>query len=448
LKADKRNIFTDIYFNNRWYLIAGSTALLFLLSFFLPWLWWAANVYLLLVVVLTIVDFILLFFSKGRVEAKRKVAPRQHLGASSTIEIAFTNYYSFNTTILWIDELPIQFQKRDFIKSTRINAGESTVESYHLKPVERGEYVYGRIIAYVQSPLQFLQRRFKFPADETIKVYPSTLQMKKYQLLALNDNSLFLGVKRIRRLGHSMEFEQIKEYVSGDDTRTINWKATARRGSLMVNNFTDMKSQQIYCLIDKGRAMKMPFDDLTLLDHAINTSLMMLNVALLKQDKVGLIAFSKNIDTIIAADRSGGQMHKIMEALYRQKTDFLDCDYEALTVAIQQKLSHRSFLMLFTNFETMASLERQLPYLRLLASRHLLCVVFFENTLLKELKTSQPDNLEGIYISTIAERFAFEKKQILKELKRYGILSILTTPQNLTIDVVNKYLELKANQML
>jgi uncharacterized protein (DUF58 family) len=88
-----------------------------------------------------------------------------------------------------------------------------------------------------------------------------------------------------------MEFEQIKEYVSGDDIRTLNWKASARKGGLMINNFMEEKSQQVYCIIDKGRLMKMPFDGLTLLDYAINTCLVLSNVCLRKQDRVGVITF-------------------------------------------------------------------------------------------------------------------------------------------------------------
>jgi uncharacterized protein (DUF58 family) len=201
-------------------------------------------------------------------------------------------------------------------------------------------------------------------------------------------------------------------------------------------------------VIDKGRAMKMPFDGMSLLDYSINAALVFLNVALLKQDRAGLITFSAKVNDIVASERVGTQLNKLNETLYRQQTDFMDSSFEALATTVYHKLSHRSFLLLFTNFETMASLERQLPYLRKLASRHLLCVVFFQNTLLKEIHEAQPDSMEGIYIKTIADRFDFEKKQIVKELRRHGILSVLTTPEELTIDVINKYLELKARQMV
>src|SRR6187549_2637741 len=134
--------------------------------------------------------------------------------------------------------------------------------------------------------------------------------MRRYQLMAATNRLQESGTQRLRKLGQSMEFEQIKEYVRGDDYRNINWKATARRGGeLMVNNYTDERSQQIYCLINKGRVMKMPFNGMTLLDYAINASLVLSNVALVKQDKAGLITFEKNLDTFLLADKKPTQMN-------------------------------------------------------------------------------------------------------------------------------------------
>ena len=128
-----------------------------------------------------------------------------------------------------------------------------------------------------------------------IKVlHPSFQNLKKFELLASSNHLTEYGHRRIRKIGQSVEFEQIKEYVNGDDIRTLNWKATARKGGqLMVNNYTDERSQQIYCVIDKGRVMKMPFEGMTLLDYAINATLMLTRVALIKQDKAGLLSFNR-----------------------------------------------------------------------------------------------------------------------------------------------------------
>lgn len=444
----KKRFIADLFINNRWYLLITIGIFLFLFSFFLPFIWNIAVIYTIVFSASTILDYYLLFAGRKSIQAQRLTHERMNLGHKNTVQLSILNAFPFSAQVTVIDEIPVQFQERGFKKSLTIAAGKRNTETYDLRPVTRGEYQFGRILCYVRSPLGLLQRRCITEAAQVVKVYPSVKYLRKYQLLALSDSNQYAGTKKIRRLGHSMEFEQIKEYVQGDDIRSINWKATARKGGLMVNNYIDARSQQIYCLIDKGRTMKMPFDGMSLLDYAINSALIFLNIALLKQDRAGLFTFSAKVNDVIAAERSSTQLSKIQETLYRQTTDFLDSDYETLAATLYRKLSHRSFLLLFTNFETMASLERQLPYLRKLASRHLLCVVFFQNTLLKHIHEVQPDTLEGIYIKTIADRFDFEKKQIVKELRRHGILSVLTTPEELTVDIVNKYLELKAKQMV
>ena len=375
--------------------------------------------------------------------ADRITAERWSNGDDNKVVLHFQNNYSFPVSTYIIDELPPQFQERNWYRKQTMERNNNYEITYTVKPLSRGEYVYGNINVYVKGPLQLVKRRFVFPAAKTVKVYPSYIQMRRFHLLAVSNRLQEAGVKRVRRLGHSMEFEQIKEYVLGDDYRTINWKATARKKDLMVNNFTDEKSQQIYCLVNKGRTMKMPFEGMTLLDYAINASLVLSNVALVRQDKAGLITFAENLDTFLQADKKSTQMNLVLETLYRQQTRFLEADFEKLYSVIRNRITHRSLLVLFTNFESMDSLEREMSSLKLIAQYHLLLVVFFENTELTQLTESRAVTIEDIYIKTIAEKFAFEKRLMVKELHKNGILSILTSPQNLTVDTINKYLELK-----
>lgn len=425
----------------------GCCSGLFVLAFFFPLLFVPVVLITFGILGLSCFDYFLLFIGKGRISAVRVMPARFSLGDENTVRISFQNGYSFQAAILLIDELPIQFQERNWRKRFTVSYRSRKDITYLLRPTSRGEYEFGYAIIYAASPIGLVRRRFFGANPATVKVYPSFAHLRKHQLLALTDNPA-IGAKKVRRLGHSMEFEKIKSYVQGDDIRSINWKASARSGDLMVNTYTDARQQQVYCFLDKGRAMKMPFDGLTLLDHSINAALALSNIALLRQDKAGLITFSQKINDVLAADRRSGQMNHLLEALYRQETDFKESDYEALWAGIHRRITQRSFILLFTNFETMSAMERQLPYLRHIARKHLLCVVFFQNTLLKTIHETQPDTIEGIYIKTIADRFDFEKRQIVKELRRHGILSILTTPQNLSVDVINRYLELKARQMI
>lgn len=433
----------SFYLHNIVYYLAGLASVLFAISYFFPPLFRIAGLALLLLGMAVLTDAMLLYLSRRGLVAKRITTDRFSIGDDNKVLLELGNHYGFPARVEVIDELPAQFQERKWLRRTRIESNKTGLIEYRLRPQARGEYNFGNIIVFVTGPLKLARRRYEFAAAQTIKVYPSYVQMRRYQLLALSNRLQEVGVKRIRKLGHSMEFEQIKEYVRGDDYRTINWKATARKEALMVNNYTDERSQQVYCIINKGRVMKMPFGGLTLLDHAINSSLVLSNVALVKQDKAGLITFAQNLDSFIPADKKPTQMNLVLETLYKQKTDFLEPDFEKLFSVIRSRISHRSLLVLFTNFESLESLQRELPALKKIARYHLLLVVFFENTELKSLQESKAVKVEDIYIKTIAEKFAYEKRLMVKELHLNGILSILTSPENLTVNTVNKYLELK-----
>ncbi len=442
-----RKYIGDLFIHTHWYLLMLGCVVLFFISFFAPLLYNPAIVAAACLFGCTVIDYALLFFAAGGIAAHRQMAARFSIGDENKVTIELDNRYPFKVKCSVIDEIPFQFQVRDFLIETVIKYRAKTQLSYTLRPLTRGKFGFGVVVCYTSSPIGLLKRRFNIAEPEEIKVYPAFQQLRKYQLMAVTGSAV-AGTKKVRRLGHSMEFEKIKDYVQGDDVRTINWKATARSTSLMVNTYTDARQQQIYCLIDKGRNMKMPFEGMTLLDHSINASLALLNVALLKQDKAGLITYANKIGDIVAADRRGDQLHRILETLYKTQTEFKETDYEAVWSAVHRGITQRSLILVFTNFESYSSLERQLPFLKKIAQRHLACVVFFQNTLLKEIHETNPDSIEGIYIKTIADQFDLEKRLIVKELRRHGILSILTTPQNLSIDVINKYLELKARQMV
>ncbi|TKC03369.1 DUF58 domain-containing protein [Pedobacter cryotolerans] len=443
-----KKFYTDLFLGKRLFIALGLSVALFLFSFFLSFLGDLPYFFFGALLVLIIIDLALLYRSQKTVFLRREVPDRLSNGDENEIKIYLENFYPFEINIGIIDEIPFQFQKRDIWFDTKLSPREQKTITYNLRPTKRGEYEFGISRLYVQSPLGLISRRFNIGAEKMVPVYPSFLKLRQYELMAISNRLTDIGIKKMRRIGHSMEFDQVKNYVAGDDYRTVNWKATARKGDLMVNSYTDEKAQHIYCIIDKSRAMKMPFEGLSLLDYAINASLILSSVALVKQDKAGLITIAQKTGSIVPADRRPTQLNKIMEVLYKEKTRYLETDMEALYISVRATLKQRSLVVFFTNFESMSALERQLPFLKRIAKFHLLLVVFFENTTLKTLSEEPAKDVEGIYIKTIAEKFAFEKKLMIKELTKHGILSLLTTPQNLTVNVVNRYLAIKAKQQI
>ncbi|MBN8852582.1 MAG: cell division protein FtsB [Sphingobacteriales bacterium 50-39] len=444
-----RRFYKSLFISRRWYWLFVSVILLFILSFGISLLFTIAQLLLLFVVVTSMLDYLILFTRKDPVLVQRELSDRFSNGDQNPVKLVVINQYPFRIRYRIIDELPDQFQRRDFRLDGELRPGETTELFYELRPTERGEYIFHDINVFIKSPFGLVVRRKILPSKKMVKVLPSYLALRQFELLAASHNLAESGSKRVRRQGQSLEFEQIKEYVIGDDIRNINWKATARKGGqLMVNNYTDEKSQQVYCVVDKGRVMKMPFDGMSLLDYAINATLILSRVALIKQDKAGIVTFGDQIGTYLPAGRRAMQMTNILEILYNQQTRFHETDYEKLHALVRTRITQRSLIVLFTNFESLSGLKRELPSIRAIARNHLLLVVFFENTGLKQIQTSGTEDIEGLYIKTIAEKFAYEKRLIVKELNQHGILTILTAPENLTVQTVNKYLEIKARQAI
>lgn len=438
-------IIRSIYTQSRFYGLSSAIAFLFILGYFFDPLFFIAKISLIFFLFLVFVDFTLLFLNKRQnLLLRRELPERMSNGDDNQIFIYIKNQYYIPVRITIIDELPSQFQIRDFEMKLMLGSQEEKKLEYLLKPLERGEYEFGNTNAYVSTYFGLLNRRFIYGDTSTlVKVYPSFLKMRKYELLAISNRLTEVGVKRIRRIGTHSEFDQIKDYVKGDNYRTINWKATAKRAKLMVNHYQEERRQQVFNIIDMGRVMKMPFEGMSLLDYAINSSLIISNTAVSKHDKAGLVTFNKSIETFLPAERKNRTILKILEALYNQETLFYESDYELLTAFIKRHITHRSLLILYTNFESLSSLQRQLFYLKKLASNHLLLMVIFENTEIKQFLSKSAESMQEIYIKTIAEKFVHDKRLIVKELNKHGILALLTKPESLSTNLINKYLELK-----
>lgn len=441
--------YKNLYINNRFFILFGVIVILFCFGFAFESLFFVAKIALIAGGAVTLADILLLFHPRLKIGASRSMSKLLSLGDDNAVKLEIENNYNLPLDITVIDELPYQLQKRDFIMRFRIGPKEKKQLTYMVRPVLRGEYKFGKVNIYIRSLMKIIERRISAPLAHAVPVYPSLIQMKKFQLQAFARTSYERnGIKKIRKLGHSYEFEQIKDYVRGDDYRSINWKATGRKADLMVNQYEDEKAQQIYSVIDKSRAMRMPFNGLSLLDHSINATLVISNIALLKYDKAGMITFGEKPDTTIKADRSRSQLKLLMEALYKQKESTLEANYEMLYYAVRNNIRGRSLLFLYTNFESYYSMERVLPILRRISNMHLLVVVFFENSEVLDYSMSNAKNVEDIYFQTIAQNFISEKRQIVNELKQYGIQAILTRPEDLSMNTVNKYLELKSRGMI
>lgn len=424
--------------------VVGLFAASFAVTQMLAFAWLA----LLLIVVITGAEIVLLYRKKTPITVKRSPGKLLSLGDENNVTLHLKSRLGFRCHVLIYDELPIELQRRDFKMEVAFNPRERKALKYTVRPTSRGRYQFGMTNLLLHTVLGLVARRYTAENPQEVPAYPSVIQMKKYELLAFARISTFEGIKKVRRLGHSYEFEQIKSYVQGDDIRSVNWKATSRRNQLMVNQYEDERSQQIYSIIDKSRAMHMPFNGLSLLDYAVNTALVISNIALKKHDKAGLMSFSSTIGSTIRADRSTNQLKKILAALYAERSFSKEANYDLLYRGAKNLIRSRSLIFLYTNFESPYAMERALPVLRKINSTHLLVVMMFENTELMEYSRKRAEFISDIYTQTMADKLVLEKKHMVMKLRMHGIQTILTRPEDLSINTVNKYLELKARGLI
>lgn len=443
------NFFRQLYLSNRFFIALGAIAFLYILSFLFPIISFLPKLSLIGLIILIIFDMYMVFSPKKGILANRNLPEKLSNGDDNLTKIDIKNNYPFNINIQVIDEVPFQFQLRNFNILRKIKKNGNVFFEYSLTPKERGEYHFGNLNIYIESPIGLVRKREKLCNNVVIPSYPSFIHLPKYELMALQNEFMMGGVKKIRKIGQTIEFEQIRDYVQGDNIRNINWKATAKRNQLMVNQYQDEKAQRIYMLIDKGRTMKMPFNGLTLLDYSINASMALSHIVLKKKDNAGIMTFSQKVENIVPAESKTNQLKKIANALYKIETNFCESDFSKLYIDLKTKIKRRSLILLFSNFETLDALNRQLPYLRKIAKNHLLVIIFFKNSEMENLiKYHKLKNIKDVYDQIIAEKFEYEKKMIRYELQKHGIQSVYTSPENLSISVINKYLEIKSRGIL
>lgn len=417
----------------------------FILGIKWDWLLLLGQIVFFSLLVLTSTDFFLLFYKqKSPIQFQRNIPLRMNLGDKEAVHLELISNYPFpiRGVILEKDGLG---EVRDL--PFQIAPKSHALVSYELHPKRRGLLQFEMCYVRFGGLLGLLERNLIFQTKQATAVYPSIRQMKAFEF-AVAHASQERGIKKIRQLGHNNEFEHIKNYTQGDELKTINWKASSRRNELMVNQYQIERSQHIYALVDKSRSMKHAYEGMQLLDYAINSTLVLGNIALQKQDKFGVFTFANKMGSLLLADTGKAHRQGLLELLYQQKTNFKETNFDLVYYTIRQKIKQRSMLLLFTNFDTQAALERVLPALLRINRHHLLVVVFFEQTDLQQLSIQKPRNIQDVYLSQVAQDRMLEKRVMAKKMNKLGIRTILTEPDQLSVKVINQYLEVKSKGIL
>jgi len=320
---------------------------------------------------------------------------------------------------------------------------------YEVTPSRRGEFNLENVYLCVRSWLGFWSSYHRYQCPGQLHVYPDLKQMSDYAMMAKTNRLSLLGFRRSRRVGQENEFERLRDFTRDDQFKFIDWRASARRNKLTVRDFQVTQSQRIVFLLDCGRMMANQSNGLTMLDHALNSTLMLAYVALSRGDSVGLLCFSDKIDCYVPPRGDAGQMNRLLHASYNIFPRMVESRYDEAFQFMKAKNPRRSLVVLVTNLIDEINANQVSQYVSNLHGKHLPLAVFLRDHHLFQPIPENPDEAPAdVYTAAAAADLLSWRHQVLTGMLHRGALVLDAFPESLTAPLVNQYLEIKARQML
>ncbi len=419
------------------------------------------GVYLVLLVVVSAVDYVTNPILS--IEAHREMNSKFSLGVENVVTLRVINRSRHELRIRLKDDFPDAFLFEEVIHDCHILPRNNIGISYRLTPLRRGRYQFANIHLRCWGILGLVVRQRRVPAAADVKVYPNLQAVRQYELLVKRGMLHRIGLKNSRQFGEGTEMERLREYLPDDDFRRIDWKATARHRKPIVREFETERSQDVVIMLDTGRLMASPIlmDAAALpatasteqkamlkLDYAINTTLMTAYVSTLKGDKVGLIAFADIVHQYLAPKPGKRQFLTMLETIYALPVHSVEPDFETAFKYLATKQRKRALVILFTDILDSDSASGIASYVQQLSKHHLVVCVTLTDSGIVELADQNFTDSKSVYQKAIAERLLQEKHATLEILRRQGVITIDVPAHQLTMAVVNKYLELKAKSKI
>ncbi|MEZ4725799.1 MAG: DUF58 domain-containing protein [Caldilineaceae bacterium] len=376
---------------------------------------------------------------------------RLSLAAENRIELVLQLRQGTKPLAVWLrDEPPVAFHvpEAERVLTARVIPRVPQTLTYTVYPPRRGDYRFGDLHVRWESLLGLWRRQHTFPATEPVKVYPNLADVKKYDLLLRKNRLWELGVRNARIFGSGTEFERLRDYLPDDEYRRINWKATARRGKPISVEYETERSQHLMVLLDVGRMMRSPVGDVAKLDYAINAVLLLAYVAAQKGDKIGLLAFADEVQVWVEPRSGKQQFHRMLEQLYRLESTAVEPNYAQAFSYFAAKQHKRTLVLAFTDLTGSITTEMLIAQMGRIRRHHLPLLVTMRDPTVQRLADQAVADSPSLYQRTVAEQLLNERQLTIDRLTQHGILTLDVPADELSIAVVNRYLELKAHNRL
>lgn len=380
--------------------------------------------------------------------ATRVAPPRMSVLKEQRVAVRVENTSRVRLRVRVRDTAPTVFGAGDAELGGEVQPGGAERWEYAVTPRARGRFEWGPIFLRYTSLLGLWERAKREPADGDVRVYPNLDMLDRYHLLARSDRLAALGIRRVRFRGGSTEFESLRDYVSGDDVRQMDWKATARRSRLIVRNQEAERNQTVLLLIDCGRLMNATEDGVAKLDHAVNAALLLAHVALARGDRVGLCTFSGKVHSWLVPRGNLAQNRLIADALYDLRGDFSESDHGRCLKFVAARYPKRSLLVVITDFVDATTAADMVAHLELAARRHVVLFAALKDAFLDRAATAEPQTERDGFKKAAALSLLRDRQEVLERIRHAGGFVVDAEPGAVTPPVINNYLRVMFGGLL
>tara|TARA_B100000700_G_scaffold36412_1_gene35665 strand:- start:37553 stop:38974 length:1422 start_codon:yes stop_codon:yes gene_type:complete len=366
------------------------------------------------------------------------------LAKTAGITFQITNHSRRTMKIMMVDDIPEQFEV-DIVKFSSAIEPEETLEfEYTVTPTQRGKFPMHCVHVRVRSAFGFWMRHLTLPVKTELHVYPDLKQLSHYALLARTNRLALMGVRRTRKVGQDNEFERLREYTRDDHYKNINWRSSARHNKLIVKDYQTSQSQRVIFLVDCGRMMTNESDDMSFVDHALNSALMLSHVALSQGDSVGLICFSDKVHCFVPPRSGTGHMNQLLHASFNQFPRMVESRYDEAFLYLANRCNKRAMVVLITNVVDEVNSQQVVQYMQTVSKRHLPVSVMMRDYEI----FAEAEQTESLYNAAAAAQILNWRHDVLNTLSHQGVFSLDVLPEDLTAPLINQYLEVKARHLL
>ena len=400
-------------------------------------------IYNLLCASLLIIDY---FISIDENDIQIESCGKDNLCIYEKEEICFQVYNKsdYKLYIELKDEMPdFHFETENKIMKGIVRPHEKQIFKYYVIPTKRGAFTFNNVHYRYQGRLRLCMKISKAKLDREFKIYPNLNDLRRYRLSICNNQMFKQGQKNVKMLGRGSSFESLREYVSGDEYRRINWKATARENKPIVNMYEPEKNQHVYAFIDTGRPMSHKVRGHRKLDMVVNTALVLSDVVNQNGDKSGLLLFNTEVNNMIMPGKGLGHREKILETLYHIDHNNNTANYDEAFYHFNRKERHRSIIFLFTDFDIVEETENLLKVLPIISKNNIVVLMLIKNESLEEISSISVKNQEDLFNKGVALELLDERHKIIKLLNRKGVFCVECEAEKLEFNAINKYIQIK-----